>query len=321
MKKGRRQPIDKPDCDSASYGRSIELLDLFIDTLWQQEGLSDSTRSSYRSDLEPLARFLAMRSPESGRPCTLEHCSEALLLEFMQLKHETTGVRTHNRRLSAMKKFFSFLQRQCLIQVAPTIRLTTAKQPPLIPTSISETSVADLIQAPDVTTPRGLRDRAMLELLYAAGLRVSELCGLTVHAVDLRARVLAVEAKGLKQRLVPFGEVAGQWLERYITQSRPLLLDGETSFILFVSRSAKNKPMTRMAAWNIVKRYASKVGMDWVTPHTLRHAFATHLLDGGADLRAVQMLLGHEHLVTTTIYTHVSRRRLKEVIRVHHPRG
>lgn len=321
MKKGRRQPIDLSDCDSASYERSRNLLDAFIEMLWLQEGLSDATRSAYRSDLEPLARFLSMNSPESGRPCTLEQCSESLLLAFMRVKHETTGVRSYNRRLSALKKFFSFLQRESLIKVVPTIRMTSAKEPPAIPTSISATSVAQLIQSPDVSTSRGLRDRAMLELLYASGLRVSELCGLTVPDVDLNSRVVAVEGKGSKQRLVPFGEVAAMWLDRYIKVARPVLLAGVHTSILFVSRINRDLPMTRVAAWNIVKQYAANVGMPWVTPHTLRHAFATHLLDNGADLRAVQMLLGHEHIVTTTVYTHVARARLKSLMREHHPRG
>lgn len=321
MKKGRRQPIDTGDCDPSSLRASMCLLDDFLDVLLVEEGLSQNTISAYRSDLEPLARFLAGFDAAANRPCCFSQCDELHLLAYLQFKHEHTSVRTYNRRVSAFKKFFGYLLRERRIAASPTLRLASAKQPAGTPMTLSQKKVLELIEAPDVSTTNGLRDRAMLELFYAAGLRITEVCTLPLRAVDLRCNKVLVQGKGAKEREVPFNQVAAEWLTRYILISRPVLLNGTLSETLFVSRHSKGLPMTRVAVWNIVKRYAESVGLGWVTPHTLRHAFATHLLDGGADLRAVQMLLGHENLVTTTVYTHVSRQRLKDVIAQHHPRG
>ncbi len=299
----------------------MSLLDGFFDVLLLEDGLSQNTISAYRSDLEPLARYLSELDDATGRPCCFSQCDELHLLGYLQVRHESTSVRTYNRRISAFKKLFTFLHRERRIAVVPTLRLVSAKQPFRTPATLSQQKVFELIEAPDVSTAKGLRDRAMLELFYAAGLRITEVCKLPLRAVDFRSNMIMVEGKGAKERVVPFGEVASEWLRRYIQDSRPVLLNGTLSETLFVSRHNSGLPMTRVAAWNIVKHYAECVGLGWVTPHTLRHAFATHLLDGGADLRAVQMLLGHENLVTTTVYTHVSKKRLKEVLAKHHPRG
>lgn len=321
MKKGRRQPIDPSNCDRVSLNLSISLLDDFMEVLLLEEGLSQNTISAYRSDLEPLAKYLAEWDGDTGRPCSFLLCDELLLLGYLQLLHERTSVRTYNRRLSSFKKLFNYLLREGKITSSPTMRLSSAKQPTGAPASLSEQKVQQLIESPDVSTLRGMRDRSMLELSYASGLRVTELCHLPLRAIDLRTNAVIVEGKGAKQRVVPFGEVAAYWLSRYIAEARPELLNGTLTEFLFVSRHKPGSPLTRAAAWGMVKRYAERLGIGWVTPHTLRHAFATHMLDGGADLRTVQMLLGHENLVTTTVYTHISKARLAQVIQKHHPRG
>ena len=222
------------------------------------------------------------------------------------------------------KRYFRWALRERLITADPTLRLLAARQPLRVPKTLSEAQVEALLNAPDTGTPLGLRDRAMLELMYASGLRVSELVTLRTYNAGLNEHVLRVIGKGNKERLVPFGQVAGEWLQRYLHEGRPQILAGQQSEDLFVTArgSRAGEAMSRMMFWNIVKRYAQQAGITApLSPHTLRHAFATHLLNHGADLRAVQMLLGHADISTTTIYTYVARERLKAIVAQHHPRG
>jgi len=290
----------------------------FIDSLWLEEGLARNTLDAYRRDLSALATWLAERGQG------LNQATEADLQAYFAERHAQTRATTANRRLTVFKRYFRWALRERLLAKDPTLRLLTARQPLRVPKTLSEAQVEALLQAPDVGTPLGLRDRAMLELMYASGLRVSELVNLKTWHVGLTEGVLRVTGKGNKERLVPFGQVAAQWIGRYLTQGRPDILEGLGSDDLFVtSRGARaGQAMTRIMFWQLVKKYAVMAGITApLSPHTLRHAFATHLLNHGADLRAVQMLLGHADISTTTIYTHVARERLKSVVAQHHPRG
>jgi len=290
----------------------------FIDSLWLEEGLARNTLDAYRRDLSALATWLAERGQR------LTHASEADLQAYFAERHAQTRATTANRRLTVFKRYFRWALRERLLDKDPTLRLLTARQPLRVPKTLSEAQVEALLQAPDASTPLGLRDRAMLELLYASGLRVSELVNLKTWHLGLAEGVLRVTGKGNKERLVPFGQVAAEWIGRYMTQGRPDILGGLGSDDLFVtSRGARaGQAMTRIMFWQLVKKYAAVAGITVpLSPHTLRHAFATHLLNHGADLRAVQMLLGHADISTTTIYTHVARERLKSVVAQHHPRG
>ena len=290
----------------------------FIDSLWLEEGLARNTLDAYRRDLSALATWLAERGQR------LTQASEADLQAYFAERHAQTRATTANRRLTVFKRYFRWALRERLLEKDPTLRLLTARQPLRVPKTLSEAQVEALLQAPDAGTPLGLRDRAMLELLYASGLRVSELVNLKTWHLSLAEGVLRVTGKGNKERLVPFGQVAAEWIGRYMTQGRPDILGGLGSDDLFVtSRGARaGQAMTRIMFWQLVKKYAAVAGITVpLSPHTLRHAFATHLLNHGADLRAVQMLLGHADISTTTIYTHVARERLKSVVAQHHPRG
>ena len=290
----------------------------FIDSLWLEEGLARNTLDAYRRDLSALATWLAERGQG------LNQATEADLQAYFAERHAQTRATTANRRLTVFKRYFRWALRERLLAKDPTLRLLTARQPLRVPKTLSEAQVEALLQAPDVGTPLGLRDRAMLELMYASGLRVSELVNLKTWHVGLTEGVLRVTGKGNKERLVPFGQVAAQWIGRYLTQGRPDILGGLGSDDLFVtSRGTRaGQAMTRIMFWQLVKKYAVMAGITApLSPHTLRHAFATHLLNHGADLRAVQMLLGHADISTTTIYTHVARERLKSVVAQHHPRG
>jgi len=290
----------------------------FIDSLWLEEGLARNTLDAYRRDLSALATWLADRGQR------LTQASEADLQAYFAERHAQTRATTANRRLTVFKRYFRWALRERLLDKDPTLRLLTARQPMRVPKTLSEAQVEALLQAPDVGTPLGLRDRAMLELLYASGLRVSELVNLKTWHLGLAEGVLRVTGKGNKERLVPFGQVAAEWIGRYLSQARPDILGGLGSDDLFVtSRGARaGQAMTRIMFWQLVKKYAVVAGITApLSPHTLRHAFATHLLNHGADLRAVQMLLGHADISTTTIYTHVARERLKSVVAQHHPRG
>lgn len=290
----------------------------FIDSLWLEEGLARNTLDAYRRDLSALATWLAERGQG------LNQATEADLQAYFAERHAQTRATTANRRLTVFKRYFRWALRERLLAKDPTLRLLTARQPLRVPKTLSEAQVEALLQAPDAGTPLGLRDRAMLELMYASGLRVSELVNLKTWHVGLTEGVLRVTGKGNKERLVPFGQVAAEWIGRYLSQARPDILGGLGSDDLFItSRGTRaGQAMTRIMFWQLVKKYAVMAGITApLSPHTLRHAFATHLLNHGADLRAVQMLLGHADISTTTIYTHVARERLKSVVAQHHPRG
>ncbi len=293
-------------------------IDAFIDALWLEEGLSKNTLTAYRRDLALFALWLG----EQGG--TLDETLEHQLLGYFSARHASTRATTANRRLSVLKRYFRWAMRERRIAQDPTLKLRAARQAMRVPRSLTEQQVEALLGAPDTATTLGVRDRTMLELIYASGLRVSELVDLRTLNVSLQENVLRVFGKGNKERLVPFGEVASLWLRRYLADARPVLLGPRQTVALFVTArgSHAGSSMSRVMFWNIVKKYAQRAGLATApSPHTLRHAFATHLLNHGADLRAVQMLLGHADISTTTIYTHVARERLKALHAQHHPRG
>ena len=293
---------------------SAAVIDRFVDALWIEDGLSAHTLAAYRRDLSLLAAWL----DGSGRE--LLAVSEADLREHAVARHAGSAATSANRRLSVFRRFFRWAVRERLATADPTLRLSAARQRLRVPTSLSEAQVEALLAAGDTATPLGLRDRAMLELMYASGLRVSELVGLKTVSLSLVDGALRVTGKGARERLVPFGEEAHAWLQRYLAEARAAILGRRSSDALFVT--ARGGPMTRQMFWKLVKAraLAAEVTVP-MSPHTLRHAFATHLLNHGADLRAVQMLLGHADISTTTIYTHVARERLKSLHALHHPRG
>jgi integrase/recombinase XerD len=294
---------------------SQPLVDRFLDALWIEDGLAANTLAAYRRDLELYAGWL-----ERERGGTIAATQETDLLAYAAHRHAGSRATSANRRLTVFKRFFRWALRERLIEADPTLRLRNARQPMRLPKTLSEAQVEALLAAPAVATPLGLRDRAMLELLYASGLRVSELVTIKTVQIGLAEGALRVTGKGGKERLVPFGEEAHGWLTRYLTEGRGAILDGQASEALFVT--ARGGAMTRQMFWKLVKRHALAAGIDApLSPHTLRHAFATHLLNHGADLRAVQMLLGHADISTTTIYTHVARERLRALHAQHHPRG
>jgi integrase/recombinase XerD len=289
-------------------------IDAFIDALWLEEGLSRNTLAAYRRDLSLYAAWLA------GQGRALASTSEADLNGYFAARHSASKATTANRRLTVFKRYFRWALRERQITADPTLRLESARQPLRVPKTLTESQVEALLDAPDVDTPLGLRDRTMLELIYASGLRVSELVGLKTFNVSMTEHVLRVFGKGNKERLVPFGQVARDWIARYLADARPVILAGQQSDDLFVT--ARGQGMTRVMFWVIVKKHARAANITApLSPHTLRHAFATHLINHGADLRAVQMLLGHADISTTTIYTHVARERLKLLHAQHHPRG
>ncbi len=289
-------------------------IDHFIDALWLEDGLSVNTLAAYRRDLTLYAQWLAQQG------LALNDSTPAQLNGYFAAQHAQTRASSANRRLSVFRRYFHWAQREGLLAADPTLGLLAAKQALRLPQSLSEAQVEALLQAPQVDVPLGLRDRTMLELLYASGLRVSELVGLSLLDLSLNDGVLRVQGKGTKERLVPFGELAREWLERYLREGREAILQGQQSRDLFVT--ARGQRMTRVMFWYIVKKQAQAAGITApLSPHTLRHAFATHLLNHGADLRAVQLLLGHADISTTTIYTHVARERLKALHATHHPRG
>ena len=292
------------------------LIDRFLDALWLEDGLSANTLSAYRRDLTLFALSLSTRG--------LASVTESDLQGYFAARHAQTRATTANRRLTVFRRFFRWAVREGVLPSDPTVRMLSAKQALRVPKTLSEAEVEALLAAPLIETPLGLRDRAMFELIYACGLRVTELVSLKVFQVSLSEGVLRVMGKGSKERLVPFGAVAAEWLERYLARARPALLGSQLNEALFVTArgSKSGEAMTRVMFWTLVKKYASLAGIQRpLSPHTLRHAFATHLLNHGADLRAVQMLLGHADISTTTIYTHVARERLQTLHALHHPRG
>ena len=294
---------------------SAAQIDRFIDALWIEDGLSAQTLAAYRRDLSLLSRWL-----RSGPGRGLLEARESDLLAYMAERHQATRATTATRRLSVFKRFCRWALRERLIEADPTLKLSAARTPLRVPKVLSEAQVEALLAAPDADTPLGLRDRAMIELMYASGLRVSELVSLKTVHLSLDEGALRVTGKGAKERLVPFGAEAHAWVRRYLAEARGAILKGQGSDALFVT--ARGGPMTRLMFWKLIKAHALQAGIHApLSPHTLRHAFATHLLNHGADLRAVQMLLGHADISTTTIYTHVARERLKALHARHHPRG
>lgn len=294
------------------------MIDRFVDALWLEDGLSKNTLAAYRRDLTLFSAWLA----DLGRH--LLEVTQDDINTYFAARHFQTKATTANRRLTVFKRFFHWALREHLVSVDPTLKILSAKQHLRLPKTLTEFQVEALLAAPDTNTAQGVRDRTMLELMYASGLRVSELVTLRVFNISLSDNVLRVFGKGNKERLVPFGEVACLWLKRYLAQPRAELLAGHTTDDLFVTHKGPTPgtAMSRVMFWMLVKKYALTAGINSpMSPHTLRHAFATHLLNHGADLRAVQMLLGHADISTTTIYTHVARQRLQQLHAQHHPRG
>ena len=296
--------------------KDSHVIEMFLDNIWMEHGLSDNTLSAYRNDLFNLVKWL------SNLQISIADAQRDHLLQYLSYRvGEGMQPRSAARLLSSIRRFYRYQIRQGNLDVDPTDQIEFPKLGRQLPEVLTEEDVEKLLTAPNIAKPQGIRDRAMLEILYACGLRVSELIGLRMHQLNLRTGVLRVLGKGSKERLVPFGEQAGDWLERYLADARPNLLKEENGCdVLFVSN--RGSGMTRQAFWHVIKRHAQAVGIDkHLSPHTLRHAFATHLLNHGADLRVVQMLLGHSDLSTTQVYTHIAQARLQELHREHHPRG
>ncbi len=289
------------------------LLVRFLDALWLEDGLSDNTLAAYRRDLQALQAWLAARGH------SLAAAGRAPLLAYLAQRGRSASSRSLARSLSSLRRFYRYLVREGLRPDDPSELIEMPKLGRPLPATLSEAEVEALLAAPDVNTSLGLRDRAMLELLYATGLRVSELTGLGLEQVSRQQAVVRVLGKGGKERLVPMGDEAWRWLERYLRDARPELSRGPCDAVFL---SCRGQGMSRQAFWQIIKRYARQAGITKpLSPHTLRHAFATHLLNHGADLRVVQLLLGHSDLSTTQIYTHVAKERLQAFHGRHHPRG
>ena len=296
---------------------NADLLDEFCDHLWLEDGLSRNTLESYRRDLSKFAAWL-----EKARDAAILQTTHADIQGFLANLVSTNKAKatSTSRAISSLKRLFRYLLRQNKISTDPTLQIATPKLPRSLPKSLTEQDVELLLNAPDVTTPLGMRDRTMFEVLYATGLRVSELVTLTVAQASLDMGVVRVMGKGSKERLVPLGEEELDWLRRYLQEARVELLAAKLSDALFVT--ARGAGMTRQMFWYLIKKHAKHGGLNKpMSPHTLRHAFATHLLNHGADLRVVQLLLGHADISTTQIYTHVARERLKQLHAIHHPRG
>lgn len=294
----------------------LALIDEFCDTLWLEQGLAKNSLDAYRRDLRLFVRWLEVKRPGRG----LLSVQPDDLAGYFADRHAQSKPSSANRRLSVLKRFYQLALRQNKVAADPCLQMASAKQPARFVHTLTEGEVEALLAAPDVSTPLGLRERTMLELMYASGLRVSELVTLKLVELSLNDGVLRITGKGSKTRLVPFGEQARIWIERYLKQARGIILDGQIDDALFVT--GRGAPMTRQMFWVIIKKHATKAGIKApLSPHTLRHAFATHLLNHGADLRVVQLLLGHSDISTTQIYTHVARERLKRLHAQHHPRG
>ncbi len=294
--------------------KSLGELDAFIDHLWLEDGLSKNTLESYRTDLSQFNTWLRNQQKH------LLHAQQAEIQRYLAVKFPTSKPRSISRLIASMRRFYRYAVREHLIQEDPTLQIESPKLPRSLPKSLNEQEVTDLLKAPDIHQPIGLRDRAMLELLYASGLRVSELVTVKVSEVSTQDGVVRVTGKGSKTRLVPMGEEAADWIHKYLKYARPDILQKRLCDTLFVTNRAEM--MTRQAFWYLIKRYALVAGINkHMSPHVLRHAFATHLLNHGADLRVVQMLLGHSDISTTQIYTHVARERLKKLHSDNHPRG
>ena len=289
------------------------LIDQFLDAVWVEQGLSENTLSAYGSDLRIFAQWLKARS--------MLEVDTGDLSKFLASRYQDgIGNRSSARILSSLRRFYGYYIRENNITIDPTALIDSPHIGKPLPHSLTEADVECLLNAPETATTLGFRDKTMLEMLYATGLRVSELVNLTLDQISLRQGVVRIVGKGNKERLVPVGEEAMDWMERYLNESRLSLLAGRQCSYVFVTNRGEN--MTRQAFWHIIKRHAQKAGISkTLSPHTLRHAFATHLLNHGADLRVVQLLLGHSDLSTTQIYTHIARERLKELHTKYHPRG
>lgn len=296
--------------------KELQAIEHYLEALWLERGLAANTRTAYRSDLEAVSRWLSRE-----RACTLIAADRDGLLSYLAaLSAGGVKSRTSARRLSAMRQFYRYAVREGWLTRDPTDGIAAPRLGRPLPQSLTELEVERLLQSPDQTTPEGLRDRTMFEVLYATGLRVSELVALRPEEVSLNQGLVRIVGKGGKERLVPLGDMAQDWISRFMRNARPDLLRGEPGAFLFPTR--RGQCMTRQAFWYRVRRHARTAGIDkHLSPHTLRHAFATHLLNHGADLRVVQLLLGHADLSTTQIYTHVARERLKTLHAEHHPRG
>ncbi len=293
--------------------KSNQVIDSFLDTLWMERGLSKNTLSAYRSDLTHFSIWLQPKKVDLIKAETKD------ILAYLS-SSEAASARTVARRLSSLRRLYEYLLREDHIKQNPVSNVDAPRLGRTLPKSLTEAEVEALLNAPDTEKAAGVRDKTMLELLYATGLRVSELVGLTIQQVNLRQGVVRVTGKGNKERLVPMGEEANSWLERYLSSARSEILNNALSDAMFPSN--RGKAMTRQTFWHMVKRYAKVAEIKkTLSPHVLRHAFATHLINHGADLRVVQMLLGHSDISTTQIYTHVARERLKELHAEHHPRG
>ena len=294
--------------------KSTEIIDLFLDVLWMERGLSKNTLSAYRSD---LCKFLLWLE---GENIEVDQARSNNILTYLALS-EKKSTRTIARSLSSLRRLYEYLYREGRMKINPVDNVDAPRLGRNLPKSLTENEVESLLEAPNVKQALGLRDKCMLEVLYATGLRVSELVALTLHQINLRQGVIRVTGKGNKERLVPFGEIATQWLDKYLSSTRDeIIKDKFVTDVLFPS--IRGKAMTRQTFWYMVKRYTVSAGIKKsISPHILRHAFATHLINHGADLRVVQMLLGHSDISTTQIYTHVARERLKDIHAEHHPRG
>ena len=297
---------------------NLALIDEFCDSLWLEDGLSKNTLEAYRRDMRLFATWLEKMRPDVGG---LAAVAAHDIQGYIAARHNDSGkASSSNRRLSVIKRFYQMLLRQRRITDDPSLKLVSARQPQRFVHTLSEIQVEALLGAPDIDTPLGLRERTMLELMYASGLRVSELVALKLLELSLNDGVLRITGKGAKTRLVPFGQQARVWIERYLKEARGVILNGQQDDALFIT--GRGGPMTRQMFWVLIKKHAQKAGVTTpLSPHTLRHAFATHLLNHGADLRVVQLLLGHSDISTTQIYTHVARERLKHLHAQHHPRG
>lgn len=302
--------------------KDISLIELFLQELWLEKGLSQNTLQSYRHDLTSVCKWLEKTAEAEKRELNLLNLDAIDLQSFLgeRLAHGYKATSTA-RTLSAIRKLFQYLYRENYRSDDPSAILSSPKLPGRLPKSLSEQQVTDLLNCPNIEDPLELRDKAMLELLYATGLRVTELVSLTTDCLSLNQGVVRVVGKGNKERIVPLGEEANYWLRQFIDYGRPALLNGETTDVIFPSRRAQQ--MTRQTFWHRVKHYAvlAEIDTNKLSPHVLRHAFATHLVNHGADLRVVQMLLGHSDLSTTQIYTHVAKERLKHLHQRYHPRG
>jgi len=305
----------KPAVEAGLQAHHRSALDRFTDNLWLEHGLARNTLAGYRSDLAHFAAWLEQRD---GR---LPAASAADLSAYLADFSRNARPATQRRLLAAWRRYYRMLLANREIAEDPTLLLDSPMPAERFPKTLSEAQVEALLDTPDTDSPQGLRDRCMLEVLYAAGLRVSELVGLKVFAMGLAEGVLRIMGKGSKERLVPIGEIAADWLRRYLLEARPALLGGRNCDEVFVTRFGTG--MTRQMFWRIIKQHAAHAGIssDRISPHTLRHAFATHLLNHGADLRVVQLLLGHADISTTQVYTHVARERLKQLHAKHHPRA